>query len=109
MLIAIDGPAASGKGTVARRLAKEFGLDYLDTGRIYRAVGNAVLERGVDIDDAEKTKVAAIEVANALDVAHIEGEHLETEEVGRAASIVSAIPEVRAILLDFQKKVATSE
>jgi len=102
MIIAIDGPAASGKGTLARRLAAEFGLRYLDTGSLYRAVGVAVLQAGGDPKD-EKTAVAA---AQALDLARYSREDLRTETAGNAASAVAAIPAVRTALLDYQRRFA---
>jgi cytidylate kinase len=104
MIIAIDGPAASGKGTLARRLAAEFGLRYLDTGSLYRAVGVAVLQAGGDPKD-EKTAVAA---AQALDLARYSREDLRTEAAGNAASAVAAIPGVRAALLAYQRRYAAA-
>jgi cytidylate kinase len=104
MIIAIDGPAASGKGTLARRLAAEFGLRYLDTGSLYRAVGVAVLQAGGDPKD-EKTAVAA---AQALDLARYSREDLRTETAGNAASAVAAIPGVRAALLAYQRRYAAA-
>lgn len=111
MLIAIDGPAASGKGTIARRVAAYYGLEYLDTGLLYRAVGYELMGfSGVENFSEEEVRRKAIKVAKALTVDDIEsaGESLTTEEVGRYASIVSAIPEVRAELLQMQKDVSNS-
>jgi len=102
MIIAIDGPAAAGKGTLARRLAKHFNLAYLDTGLIYRAVGRKVLDDGADANDA----VAAEVVARALVPADLERDGLRTDETAQAASKVSAVPGVRAALLDFQRDFA---
>lgn len=102
MIIAIDGPAAAGKGTLARRLAKHFNLAYLDTGLIYRAVGRKVLDDGADANDA----VAAEVVAGALVPADLERDGLRTDETAQAASKVSAVPGVRAALLDFQRDFA---
>ena len=99
MIIAIDGPAAAGKGTLARRLAEHFNLAYLDTGLIYRAVGRKVLDDGADANDA----VAAEVVARALVPADLERDGLRTDETAQAASKVSAVPGVRAALLDFQR------
>jgi cytidylate kinase len=99
LIIAIDGPAAAGKGTLARRLAQKFGLPYLDTGLLYRAVGRRVLDLGGDpADDA-----AATTAARALEKADLARDDLRTPEVDRAASQVSALPEVRAALLEFQR------
>ena len=102
MIIAIDGPAAAGKGTLARRLAEHFNLAYLDTGLIYRAVGRKVLDDGADANDA----VAAEVVAGALVPADLERDGLRTDETAQAASKVSAVPGVRAALLDFQRDFA---
>ena len=102
MIIAIDGPAAAGKGTLARRLAEHFSLAYLDTGLIYRAVGRKVLDDGADANDA----VAAGVVARALVPADLERDGLRTDETAQAASKVSAVPGVRAALLDFQRDFA---
>ena len=101
-MIAIDGPAASGKGTLARRLAEKFGLAHLDTGKIYRATGLAVLEAGADPVDA----AAAEQAACHLDVARLGDPRLLREDVARASSIVAAFPAVRAALLDFQRRFA---
>lgn len=102
MVVAVDGPAASGKGTLARRLADHFGFAYLDTGSLYRAVGFAVLQSGGDPSD-ESTAEAA---ARALDVALLNDARLRTDQVAQAASKVAAIPAVRAALLDFQRRFA---
>jgi cytidylate kinase len=100
LVIAIDGPAAAGKGTLARRIAAHLGLPYLDTGLLYRAVGRRVLDRGADPRDAE---VAAAE-ARALAPAELERPDLRSPEADAAASAVAAIPAVRAALLDFQRR-----
>lgn len=94
--VAIDGPAASGKGTIARAVAAHFGFAHLDTGLLYRAVGRRML--------GGEEPVAA---ARALVAADLEGEGLRGEEVAAAASKVAAIPEVRAALVDFQRAFAT--
>ena len=104
MIIAIDGPAASGKGTLARRLATRFGLTYLDTGALYRAVGHAVLEAGADPHD----EAAAVAAARTLVPQALDDPALRTREAGRAASIVAAMPAVRAALLDYQRKIAAT-
>lgn len=99
LVIAIDGPAASGKGTLARRLAAHLGLPYLDTGLLYRAVGRRVLDRDADPRDAA---VAAAE-ARALTAADLDRPDLRDPPADAAASAVAAIPAVRAALLDFQR------
>ncbi|WP_084398577.1 (d)CMP kinase [Henriciella aquimarina] len=102
MIIAIDGTLASGKGTIARRLAAHFGLPYMDTGRLYRATGVAALNKGVALDDA----AGLADVAAHLDVNAFEESRLRTAEAGSAASKVAAIPEVRAALLELQRAFA---
>jgi cytidylate kinase len=102
VIIAIDGPAASGKGTLGKRLAAHYGLRHLDTGLIYRAVAQAVLAQGKSPQD----KAAAIAAAKSLDPSAFVETALKSQAVGDAASIVSAIPEVRAALLAFQRDFA---
>ncbi len=102
MIVAIDGPAAAGKGTLARRLAEHLGLAYLDTGLLYRAVGVAVLRSGGDPEDA----TTAADAARALDPALFADPELRLDTAGQAASKVAAIPAVRAELLDFQRRFA---
>lgn len=102
MIIAVDGPAASGKGTLARRIADAYGLRHLDTGLIYRAVGRDVLARGASLDDAD----AALDAALRLDPESLSDPALRAEQVGEAASIVSARPQVRAALLELQRRFA---
>lgn len=104
MIIAIDGPAAAGKGTLARRVAAHLNLAYLDTGLLYRATGKKVLEAGADPDSAE----AAEAQARQLSPDDLARDDLRTEEVGQAASKVSAVPGVRAALLDFQRNFAAN-
>ena len=104
MIIAIDGPAASGKGTLGKKLAAHYGLRHLDTGLIYRAVAKSVLDAGRRPDD----KAAAIAAAKSLDPARFDEVTLKTHAVGEAASVVSAIPEVRAALFAFQRDFAAS-
>ncbi len=99
MVIAIDGPAASGKGTLARRLAVAFNLPYLDTGLLYRAVARRVLDHCADPTDAG----AATEEARSLTRIDLDRADLRTSEVDRAASIVASLAPVRAALLDFQR------
>jgi cytidylate kinase len=102
MIIAIDGPAAAGKGTLARKLAAHYGLNYLDTGSLYRAVGVAVLRAGGDPADPAAATVAA----QSLDSAGLSDPALRGEEAGDAASKVGAIPAVRTALLAFQRSYA---
>jgi cytidylate kinase len=102
MIIAIDGPAASGKGTLGKRLAAHFGVRHLDTGLIYRAVAKSLLDAGRALDDRN----AAVAAASALDPAQFDEKVLKGHAMGEAASIVSAIPEVRAALVAFQREFA---
>ncbi|MCX7683893.1 MAG: (d)CMP kinase [Acetobacteraceae bacterium] len=99
-VIAVDGPAAAGKGTLARRLAAHLGLPYLDTGLLYRAVGRRVLDRGADPRDAA---IAEAE-ARALTAADLDRPDLRGPVADMAASAVAAIPAVRAALLEFQRR-----
>ncbi len=98
-IIAIDGPAAAGKGTLARRLAAELGLPYLDTGLLYRAVGRLVLDVGGNPSDVAIAEAAA----RRLDPADLDRSDLRGPAADAAASGVAAIPGVRAALLDFQR------
>jgi len=102
MIIALDGPAAAGKGTLGRRLAAAHSLAYLDTGLLYRAVGAAVLETGGDPANAADAGPAA----QALTSADLDRTNLRTEDVGNAASAVAVLDPVRAALLAFQKQFA---
>lgn len=102
MIIAIDGPAASGKGELGRRLARHYGLAYLDTGLLYRAVGWQLRQQGLDPEDEH----AAIDVARALTSDILDEPGLRGDEAAGAASKVSAIAGVRAALLDFQRAFA---
>jgi CMP/dCMP kinase len=102
MIIAIDGPAASGKGTLGKRLAAHYGLRHLDTGLIYRAVAKALLDAGRNPADV----AAAASAAKALDPSRFDEVALKAHSIGEAASIVSAIPEVRNALLSFQRDFA---
>jgi cytidylate kinase len=101
-VIAVDGPAAAGKGTLARRLAAALGLPYLDTGLLYRAVGRRLLDAGADPRDAARAEAAA----RALTPADLERPDLRGPMADMAASAVAAIPAVRAALLDFQRDFA---
>lgn len=104
MIIAIDGPAASGKGTIGKRLAAHYGLRHLDTGLIYRAVAKALLDAGRPADD----KAAAVAAARTLDPTRFDPAALKVHAVGEAASVVSAIPELRAALVAFQRDFAAT-
>ena len=103
MIIAIDGPAASGKGTIARYLAQVYGLHHLDTGLLYRAVGKAMLDSGHPLDDTAR----AIEAAVALDPKKFDDNALKLQAITEAASVVAAIPQVRQALMSYQRQFAT--
>jgi cytidylate kinase len=103
-VIAVDGPAASGKGTIGKRLAAHYGLRHLDTGLLYRAVARAVLDAGSRPDDAARAAAAA----KSLDPATFDEGALKSQAVGEAASVVSAMPPVRAALVDFQQSFAAT-
>jgi len=103
VIVAIDGPAASGKGTLARRLAAHYGLKRLDTGLLYRAVARAVLDAGGDVEDPDARRLAARD----LDGAQLDTEaDLRMPGIGEAASIVAADPAVRQHVLAFQRSFA---
>jgi cytidylate kinase len=102
VVIAVDGPLASGKGTIARALGARFGVPHLDTGALYRAVAVAMIDKGLPPEDAD----AAEAVARALDVGAIDEGKIRTAGAGVAASVVSAHPRVRAALLDVQRTFA---
>ncbi|MEM7425820.1 MAG: (d)CMP kinase [Pseudomonadota bacterium] len=102
MIIAIDGPAASGKGTLARRLAARFGLSYLDTGSLYRAVAFRALSAG----DDPANEAAATSAARSLDLTQVKDSDLRSSEVGQAASVVAAMSAVRKEVLNFQRRYA---
>lgn len=103
--VAIDGPAASGKGTLARRLADRYGFHHLDTGLTYRAVARALLESSVPLDD----EAQAAEVARTLDFAGLDRSVLSRHEIGEAASKVAIMPVVRASLVEAQRRFAARE
>ena len=103
LVIAVDGPAASGKGPLARRLAAHYGLAYLDTGSLYRATALAVMLAGGDPSD----EASAVEAAQTLDPVRFTDEQLRSPGAGEAASKVAAIPAVRTALLDLQRSVAS--
>jgi len=102
MIVAIDGPAASGKGTLAKRLAEHLGFHCLDTGLLYRAVARDVAQRGFRLDDLW----AAVATARGLDPKELEDPDLRGTAAGDAASIVARIPEVREALLAYQRDFA---
>ena len=116
MIVAIDGPSGSGKGTIAKKLGKLCGLTYIDTGATYRALALEVLEKKIDlssisdiIDMASKLDVKftsdGLTILNGKDVSNL----IRTTEISAAASIVSAIPEVRKYMVDLQKNMAASD
>ncbi len=102
LVIAVDGPAASGKGTLARRIARELGLRYLDTGALYRAVARDVLQKGLALED----EAAAVAAAQNLDLNSLGDPALRDQRVGAAASKVAQMPSVRAALLQLQRRYA---
>ncbi|HEU6441866.1 MAG TPA: (d)CMP kinase [Microvirga sp.] len=102
MIIAIDGPAASGKGTLGKRLSEHFGFAHLDTGLLYRAVARVMLDRRIDLADRD----AAQEVALKLDVSHLDDPRLRGAQMGEAASVISGYQPVRDALLAFQRQFA---
>ncbi len=105
MIVAIDGPAASGKGTLAKRVAAHYGLRHLDTGALYRAVARDTLAAGENLTDPS----AAAAAASRLDAATFGDPALRTAEMGEAASVVARHPEVRAVLLTYQRDFARIE
>ncbi|MBV6486295.1 MAG: (d)CMP kinase [Pseudorhodoplanes sp.] len=102
MIIAIDGPAASGKGTIAKRLAAHYGLRHLDSGLLYRGVAKAVIEGGRDPADRD----AAVAAARAFEPGRYPASALKGDDVAKAASQVAAIPQVREALIAFQRSFA---
>ena len=102
MIIAVDGPAASGKGTLARRLAERYRLGHLDTGGLYRATGLRALLSGGNPADPQ----VAVAAARAVRLSDLSDPRLREEPVGEAASVVAAIPAVREALLGFQREFA---
>jgi CMP/dCMP kinase len=101
-VIAIDGPAASGKGTLARRLAEYYKLPHLDTGLLYRATACALIDEGLPLEDA----AAAEEAARGLSLSGFDAERLRSREIGEASSVVASIPSVRAALIEMQQNFA---
>jgi CMP/dCMP kinase len=104
MIIAIDGPAASGKGTIAQRLAAHYGYRHLDTGLIYRAVARALIDAGTALDDS----VRATAAATALDLTQLDVQALKSRAVGEAASRIAVFPDVRAAVLNIQRAFAVA-
>jgi cytidylate kinase len=102
LVLAIDGPAASGKGTLARKLAAHYGLPHLDTGLLYRATARALLDAGHGLGDVER----AVEAASSLDGDALDESRLRGAEMGEAASVVAALPAVRAALVELQRAFA---
>jgi cytidylate kinase len=102
MIIAIDGPAASGKGTLGKRLSEHLGFAHLDTGLLYRAVARVMLDQELDLADRD----AAHEVARNLDVTHLDDPRLRGAQMGEAASVISGYQPVRDALLAFQRQFA---
>jgi CMP/dCMP kinase len=105
MIIAIDGPAASGKGTLGKLIAAHYGLAHLDTGKLYRAVARDTLASGENPSDAK----AALAVAKALDLTTLGDSSLMQGRLGEAASLVASHPEVRKVLLNYQRRFASQK
>ena len=103
MIIAIDGTTSSGKGTLAKRLAKHYGLPHLDTGLLYRAVAHAALTKGIDFSDER----ACVLLAEHIDLAEFDERELRGAGVGAAASVVASLGAVRKALFELQRKFAT--
>ena len=101
--IAIDGPAAAGKGTLSRRIAEEYGFHHLDTGLTYRATAKALIDRGLPLDD----EVIAADVARNLDLSGLDRGVLSAHEIGEAASRIAVMPGVRRSLVEAQRAFAT--
>ncbi|PHR17805.1 MAG: cytidylate kinase [Hoeflea sp.] len=104
IVIAVDGPAAAGKGTLSRKLAVHYGLKHLDTGLTYRATAKALLDRGLPLDD----EGVAAETARALDLSGLDRTVLSVHEIGEAASRVAVMPQVRQALVEAQRAFAGS-
>ncbi|KPB01861.1 (d)CMP kinase [Ahrensia marina] len=103
LLVAIDGPAASGKGTLSQKIAAHYGLRHLDTGLSYRAVAKALLDSGQPLDNEE----IAVKVAKALDLGTMKREELAIHAVGEAASKIAVMPHVRQALVEKQREFAS--
>ena len=102
MIIAIDGPAASGKGTIARRIAAHYRLPHLDTGLLYRATAAALIAEDFNLYD----EAAAVAAARGLGLTDFDDATLRTRQMGEAASVVAAMPSVRAALMEAQRAFA---
>jgi len=102
IVIAVDGPAAAGKGTLSRRLAEHYGLNHLDTGLTYRATVKTLIDRGLPLDDES----VAAETARTLDLSNLDRSVLSAHEIGEAASKVAVMPQVRKALVQAQRKFA---
>lgn len=102
LIVALDGPAASGKGTLARLISDHYSFAYLDTGTLYRGVAWTMLEAGLAPED----EAAAAQIARDYDHSHILHADIRTREIGAASSVVAKNPEVRAALLEFQRRFA---
>ena len=102
LMVAIDGPAAGGKGTLARLLARHFGLRHLDTGLTYRAVAEMLLSEGAALDDED----AALAAAGRLDFAKLDRDRLSTHGIGEAASRIAVMPWLRQVLVEKQRAFA---
>lgn len=105
LVIAVDGPAASGKGTLSKRIAVHYGLAHLDTGLLYRAVARLLLDKNRALDDVQAAEAAAA----TLELAYMDESRLRGADMGEAASRVSVYPQVRAALLDRQRVFAATE
>ena len=103
--IAIDGPAAAGKGTLSRRIAEEYGFHHLDTGLTYRATAKALLDRGLPLDD----EAVAADVARNLDLSGLDRAVLSAHGIGEAASKIAVMPAVRRALVEAQREFAARE
>jgi len=103
--IAIDGPAAAGKGTLSRRIAEVYGFHHLDTGLTYRATAKALLDRGLPLDD----EAVAADVARSLDLAGLDRSVLSAHAIGEAASKIAVMPSVRRALVEAQRGFAVRE
>jgi cytidylate kinase len=106
MIVALDGPAGSGKGTIGRRLADRYGFAYLDTGALYRAVARDALAAGVPVDGQAEHDAALAAIASRVDMAGLDDPTLRTQEIGVAASMVARLQAVRAALLHIQRDFA---
>jgi cytidylate kinase len=104
-IVAVDGPAASGKTTLARRLADHFGLDFLDTGLLYRAVAWKLLQAEIPLSDEAR----AVAIARVIAAADLDPAELRSDTISQGASVVAAVPEVRRALLGFQRQFGNDE